>query len=99
MHKSASPRGKKVGLLALAGTALLGLVSGFAFLAGITPAMAATLASRTDTQVAVFMIPLALLLLTLLYQVARLAWRGTVPAPTPAPRPRRLHWAPGRGEG
>ena len=85
MHKSASPRRKRAWLLGLAGSILLGLAATGAFLVGVTPAMAASLASQPDTQVAVFMVPLALLILVLLYEVARIAWRDAVPAPHPIP--------------
>jgi len=99
MHKSASPRRKRAWLLGLAGSILLGLAATGAFLVGVTPAMAAALASQPDTQVAVFMVPLALLILVLLYEVARIAWRDAVPAPAPHPRRRRPHWASGRSAG
>ncbi|MBD8064004.1 hypothetical protein IC608_00755 [Devosia sp. PTR5] len=83
----------------MAGTALLGLGSGVVFIAGAMPATAATLARQPDTQVAVFMLPLILLVSVLLFEVARIVWRGKVPATTPSPRQQRLKWTPGRGEG
>lgn len=99
MHKSTSPGRKSFRLLALAGTALLGLGTGVAFIAGVTPATAATLASQPDTQIAVFMIPLTLLVSVLLFEVAFIALRGKVPAEVPVRRQRSLNWAPGKNEG
>ncbi|HTN63820.1 MAG TPA: hypothetical protein VL147_20075 [Devosia sp.] len=99
MHKSSSSKRKRVRLYALATTTLVGLGAAAALVAGITPATAANLAQNTDTQIAVFMVPLTLLVLAVLYEAVRISMRGTLPVePTPR-RPSRLDWKPGTGEG
>ena len=99
MHKSTSPKRKSFKLVAALTSALLGIGAAVALVAGITPATAASLAQNTDTQVAVFMIPLTLLVLAVLFEVARIAMRGALPAEHTPRRPTRLHWTPGNGEG
>lgn len=95
MHKSASSRRKGFGLAAAFAASVAGLGALAALLAGVTPAMAADLASQPDTQVAIFMVPLTLLVLVLLFEAARYVWRGKLPATAPRGRPRRTNWAPG----
>jgi hypothetical protein len=51
-----------------------------------------------DTEVAVFLVPLALLLIALLAEATHAAWRGAALDTTPPVR-HITHWAPGRGEG
>lgn len=99
MHKSTSPRRKSFRLYAVASTALIGLGSAAALIAGVTPATAANLATQPDTQIAVFMVPLTILVLAILFEVTRIALRGALPAEAPLRRTPRRHWSPGRGEG
>lgn len=99
MHKSTSPKRKSFKLVAVVTSALLGIGATVALVAGITPASAASLARNSDTQVAVFMIPLTLLVLAVLFEVARIALRGALPVETTPRRPSRLNWTPGNGEG
>jgi len=79
MHKSSSPRFRfrlytaLSGLVASAGAAA-------ALFAGVTPATAANLASQPDTQIAVFMVPLTMLMVAILIEVSRFALRGPLPA-------------------
>ena len=75
MQKSTSPRRKRFRLYAVASAALLGLGSAAALIAGVTPATAANLASQPDTQIAVFMVPLTILLIAILFEAARIALR------------------------
>lgn len=63
-----------------------------AFLAGVTPSLAADLATQPDTQVAIFMVPLTILIMTMLFEVGRFVWRNRIPASTPA-RQRRTDWS------
>lgn len=70
--------------------AALGLAA--AFLAGVTPAFAADLAAQPDTQIAVFMVPVTILVLTMLFEVGRFVWRNRIPASTP-PRRRPTNWS------
>ena len=99
MHKSTSPRRKSFRLYAIVSTALLGLGSASALIAGVTPASAANLASQPDTQIAVFMVPLTILVVAILFEAARIALRGALPAEAPVRRPVRHHWSPGHDEG
>lgn len=99
MQKSTSPRRKRFRLYAVASAALLSLGSASALIAGVTPATAANLASQPDTQVAVFMVPLTILLIAILFEAARIAWRSALPAEAPLRRTTRRHWSPGQGEG
>ncbi|WIY51835.1 hypothetical protein O9Z70_10095 [Devosia sp. YIM 151766] len=93
MHISTSPSRKKIGLAALFGILVLASAV-MALIAGVTPAKAANIASQPDTQVAIFMIPLTLLVLVLLFEAARFVRRGALPAQL-ADRPsRRLRWSP-----
>ena len=99
MHKSTSPRRKSFRLYAIASTAILALGSMVALIAGVTPATAANLASQPDTQIAVFMVPLTILLIAILFEAARIALRGALPAEAPLRRTTRRPWSPGQGEG
>lgn len=92
MHKSTSPRRKSFRLMAVLGAFGSAFIAG-ALIAGVSPAQAANFASQPDTQIAVFMVPLTLLVLVLLFEVARFAWRGTLPAQAPARAPRPTNWA------
>lgn len=95
MHISASPRRRKIGLVALFGT-LAAISAGVAFIAGVTPARAASIASQPDTQVAIFMVPLTLLVLALLFEAARFVRRGALPAQSNDLPARPLRWSQGR---
>jgi len=98
MHKSTSPKRKSFRLLAIASTVVLAGGSVAALMAGVTPATAATLAHQPDTQIAVFMVPLTLLVLAIMFEVTRFALRGTLPVEAPLRPTTRLNWAQGRGE-
>lgn len=93
MQKSASPRRKRVRVLAAFGTLTATLVPAGALLAGVTPAQAANFANQPDTQVAVFMVPLTILVLALLFEVARFLRRQPLPVPAPTRPPRPTSWA------
>ena len=99
MHKSTSPKRKSFRLFAIALAALVAIGSAGALIAGVTPATAASLASHADTQIAVFMVPLTILLLAILYEAARIALRGNLPVEAPVRRTAGRYWSPGRGEG
>jgi hypothetical protein len=99
MHKSTSPKRKSFRLYAIASVAVLGLGSVAGLIAGVTPASAASLASQPDTQVMVFMVPLTILLVAILFEAARIATRGALPAEAPLRRKPHRHWTPGQGEG
>ena len=99
MHKSTSSKRKSCRLYATASIAFVGVAAAAALVMGISPATASSLARNADTQVAVFMVPLTLLLLVLLYEVTRMAMHGPLPVDAKPSRPSRLNWKPGRGEG
>ncbi|MCP8887455.1 hypothetical protein [Devosia ureilytica] len=79
--------------MAVLGTFGVLLAATGALILGVSPAQAANFANQPDTQIAVFMVPLTLLVLVLLFEVARFAWRGALPAKTPARSPRPTDWA------
>ncbi|NGP18207.1 hypothetical protein [Devosia aurantiaca] len=97
MHSSTSSRRKSFKLVAVLGTTSVALGSAVALFAGVSPAQAANIASQADTQVAVFMVPLTLLVLVLLFEVARFALRGRIPVEVQPRRQRRPEWTPRRG--
>ena len=99
MQKATSPQRKSFNLYAIVTAAMVAVGAIVAVLAGVSPANAATLASDPDTQIMVFMVPLTLLVLVMLFEVARFALRGALPAETEAKRPTRRYWSPGRNEG
>lgn len=91
LFSSRGRKGLKVKMAIAAGFAsALGLAG--AFLAGVAPAFAADLAAQPDTQVAIFMVPLTILILTMLFEVGRFVWRNRIPAPTPTRR-RNTDWS------
>ncbi|WP_127753690.1 hypothetical protein [Devosia sp. 1566] len=97
MRESTPAPRKRFRLYAFASGMFLVLGGAAAVLAGITPATAATLAQEPDTQIAVFMVPLTLLVLAILVEVTRVALRGNLPAEAPARiKPSRLPPAPPR---
>ncbi|MCR6673916.1 hypothetical protein [Devosia ginsengisoli] len=99
MQKSTSTKRKSFRLYAIASTAIVGLGAVVALIAGVTPATAANLASQPDTQIAVFMVPLTILVVAILFEAARIALRGALPAEAPIRRTTRRHWSPVQGEG
>ena len=99
MHKSTSSKRKSFRLYAIVSTVAVTAGSMAALIAGVTPATAANLATQVDTQIAVFMIPLTLLVLAILFEAARIAMRGALPAEAAPRRQVRAYWSPGQGEG
>lgn len=99
MHKSTSGKPKSFRLYAVLSTLLVAAAAVTALVAGVTPATAANLATKADTQVAVFMVPLTLLVLAILFEAGRVALRGSMPAEAPARRRSPSYWSPGHGEG
>jgi len=99
MQESTSPKRKSFRLYAIVSTALLAVGAAAALAVGITPATASSLAQNADTQVAVFMIPLTLLVMAVLFEVTRITLRGAIPAESKPRRVSRLNWTPGSGEG
>ncbi len=91
MHTSNSSRRTKIGLAAFFGLLALAAIP-VALLAGVTPARAANIAQQADTQVAVFMVPLTLLVLGLLFEAARFVRRGKLPAQLADLPARPLQW-------
>lgn len=86
MHKSTSPKRKSFTLYTVLSALLLAGGAAGALAAGVTPAIAADLASQPDTQVAVFLVPLTILVLAVLFEVARVVLRNNVPAEAPVRR-------------
>ncbi len=94
MHKSTSSRSRKLGLIALTGSLVLIGGAAAALAAGVTPAQAANLVTQPDTQVAVFMVPLTLLLMVLLFEAVRFVRRGALPEAMSPVRPLRPPLSP-----
>jgi hypothetical protein len=92
MHKTKPLKRKTFWRVALASTLVVTGATTTALLAGITPATAANLANQPDTQIAVFMVPLTLLVLVLLFEVTRFALRGNLPAQAPAKSRNGRYW-------
>lgn len=99
MQKATSPKRKSFSLYAVVSAAFVTLGAGGAMLAGISPANAAAATTTPEAQIMVFMIPLTLLVLALMFEVARFALRDTLPAHAPAQRSTDRYWTPGRDEG
>lgn len=96
MQKSTSPKRKNTRVLTLAGLSLLSLAAFAAVTAsGVTPAQAANLAQQVDTQIAVFLVPVAILMAVMLFEAVRFVLAGPLPARVTTPkRPaRRTNWA------
>jgi len=86
---SAKPKSFKVFyLLALIAVAL---TSALAVYAGVAPEKAATLTHGLDTRVAVFLVPLGLLMLATIGEVVRVSLRGAIPGDDQLPV-RSLRW-------
>ena len=94
MHISTFTRWKSFRLMTVLGALVLALGAAAALFAIVSPAMAANLARQPDLQVAVFIVPLTLLIAALLFEVARFVWRGKLPAETPAQPIRRAPLTP-----
>ena len=84
--------------MAVIGALGLAVVAASTIVDSISPARAASFARQPDTQVAVFLIPLSLVVLVLIFEVARFTWRGTPPAQEPR-SPRPTDWALGSDAG
>ena len=65
-------------------------------MAGVSPATAATIVHQPDAQVAVFMVPLTILVLAILFETARVVLRGNLPVEAPARRSVSRYWNPDR---
>ena len=100
MQKATSPKRNSFSVYAIVSAGLLITGAITAVLAGVAPANAASLASMPDAQIAAFMVPLTLLVLALMVEVARFALRDTLPEQNQARPPvRRYSWSPGHNEG
>jgi hypothetical protein len=99
MQKVTSPKLKSFSLYAIVSAVMIAGGTIAAVLAGVSPANAASLVTQPDTQIMVFMVPLTLLVLAMLFEVARFASRGVLPAQTPARKSVRRYWSPGHNEG
>jgi hypothetical protein len=88
MQKTTSSK-RKLTPYAVATSLLLVAGAATGLIVGVTPATAASLAQQPDTQIAVFMIPLTILVLAVMFEVTRMVLRGAVPAELPARSHRR----------
>jgi hypothetical protein len=79
--------------------ALVALTSGAAVFANMAPERAASLTGRIDTQVALFLVPLAVLMFAVIVEVLYATFKGVTPAMAQKPVRSIRHWTPGHGEG
>jgi FtsH-binding integral membrane protein len=79
--------------------ALVALTSGAAVFANMAPQSAASLTRHIDTQVALFLVPLAVLMFAIIAEVLYVTFRGVTPAVAKKPVRSIRHWTPGHGEG
>ncbi len=98
MRKSLKPRSKGFTAYYAVSLALVALSSGAAVFASLAPASATAFMRGLDTQVALFLVPLAALMFAIIAEVLYATFRGTRPAAI-APRATARHWKPGHGEG
>ena len=89
MHKTTSSKRISFKPYAIASTVLVVAGGAAGLIAGVTPATAANLAHQPDTQIAIFMVPLTLLVLAMMFEVTRVVLRVKVPAEAPVSRNRR----------
>ena len=93
MQTTTSPKRKSFSRKAAIATGLAAVLGGgAAALTGAVPAVAADFAAQPDTQIAVFMVPVTLLMGIMLFEVGRFAWRNRIPNSTPARR-RQTNWS------
>ena len=92
MHISTSTRRKGFRLLTVIGALGAVVIAASTLVGNITPDQVARFVQQPDIQVAVFMVPLTLLVLALIFEVARICLRGTPPVQAP-PAARPTDWA------
>ncbi len=95
MHKSTSAKRKSFRFIAIA-SVLSGAVG---VLVGIVLTIADGPVLGLVPQIAVFMVPLTILVFAILFEVARLAWSNLLPEQTLERRSASQYWQAGRGEG
>ena len=77
-------------------------LAGFALLLGLLPRDAQFLASATgsiETGIVLLVVPLVALVIAILFEATRLAWRGPVRMQSAKPTRTLSGWKPGHGEG
>ena len=93
MHISTSPARKSFKRPIALATVLAGVAAAGAVLTlGAGPALAAEFATQPDAQIAVFMVPVTMLILVMMFEVARFVWRNRIPSSAPARR-RQTDWS------
>jgi hypothetical protein len=83
--------------LAMAGGLFAAIALAAVALSATSPGFAARIANDPETQVAVFLIPVTMLFLLMMFEVGRFVWRDRIPAALP-PRRRRTHWSEAQRE-
>ena len=99
MHKTTLSRPKSFIALYAVAALVVALTSGAAIYAVVSPASAASLTGGMDTQVAIFLVPLAVLMFVIIAEVLYATLRGAAPAMNERPARSIRHWTPGHGEG
>lgn len=96
MQDTPSPKPRNLSRKAAIATGLAAVLGGgVAAVTGAVPAAAADLAQQPDTQIAVFMVPVTLLMAVMMFEVGRFAWRNRIPNMTPQRR-RPTNWSSGK---
>jgi FtsH-binding integral membrane protein len=99
MQNSTPSRPKSFTAYYAIGLALVALTSGAAVFANMAPERAASLTSHIDTQVALFLVPFAVLMFAIIAEVLYATFKGVTPAMAEKPVRSIRHWTPGHGEG
>lgn len=100
-HTSQSTSRKPISFKAYAVVSALLAAAGAAVtvFASVAPAAAASLTQSSDAQIAVFLVPLAVLMATVVFEVIRFALRHGLPQEKLANARLPRGWSPGAGEG
>lgn len=99
MHKTTQNRPKSFTVIYVIALAFVAMTCALAVLADTVPGVVAPLLHGVDTEVAVFVVPLAMLMFAIIAEVVHVSLSGSLPDDARAKARAVRAWAPGRGEG